>query len=471
MPFARHPKKEVLSSLADAHYQPFWLDDPSRPQPTEKLALDTTADLLVIGAGFTGLWTALLAKEADPDLDVVLLEGRETASGASGVNGGFVAASLTHGFDNGLQRWPNELATLIALGHANLAAIEATVKRLGIDCDYLPSGEISVATEAYQVEMLKSEVEESAPYGEKMEWLDGEQIRGMIHSPLYLGGSFDPSVAMVNPARLAWGLRQACLQVGVRLFENTPVTRLEFDGQLVKAHTPHGSVRSGRVALATNAHPPLLKRLSYYIVPVYDYALMTEPLSASQRASIGWEGRQGVGDSGNQFHYYRTTADGRILWGGYDAVYYWNNGFGAHLEKSPECFARLAGHFFQTFPQLEGLRFTHAWGGAIDTCSRFSAFWGTTHGGHTAYALGYTGLGVGATRFGAQVMLDLLFRTRTERTALQMARTKPLPFPPEPFRSLVINLTRQSLDHADNNQGSRNLWLQLTDFLGLGFNS
>ncbi|MCX6067818.1 MAG: FAD-dependent oxidoreductase, partial [Chloroflexi bacterium] len=147
------------------------------------------------------------------------------------------------------------------------------------------------------------------------------------------------------------------------------------------------------------------------------------PLSAAQRAAIGWNERQGIGDTGNQFHYYRTTADGRILWGGYDAVYYRNNGLGPHLESNPESFGRLAEHFFQTFPQLEGLRFTHAWGGAIDTCSRFSPFWGTAPEGRTAYSVGCTGLGVRSTRFGARVMLDLLVGNSTERTRLEMVRT------------------------------------------------
>jgi glycine/D-amino acid oxidase-like deaminating enzyme len=204
---------------------------------------------------------------------------------------------------------------------------------------------------------------------------------------------------------------------------------------------------------------------------VYDYVLMTEPLTSAQRDSIGWRGREGLSDGNNQFHYFRTTVDGRILWGGYDAVYYWNNGFGSHLENRPESFARLAEHFFQAFPQLEGLRFTHAWAGAIDTCSRFSPFWGTAHHGKTAYSMGYTGLGVGATRFGAQVMLDLLDNKETERTQLEMVRTKPLPFPPEPLRSIGINLSRWSLDQADRHQGHENLWLRTMNWLGLGFDS
>jgi glycine/D-amino acid oxidase-like deaminating enzyme len=215
----------------------------------------------------------------------------------------------------------------------------------------------------------------------------------------------------------------------------------------------------------------LIKRLSDYVVPVYDYVLVTEPLTDAQHESIGWYGREGLSDASRQFHYTRMTTDGRILWGGYDAVYYWNNGFGPHLEKDSASFARLAEHFFQAFPQLEGIRFTHAWGGAIDTCSRFSPFWGTAHHGKMAYALGYTGLGVGASRFGARVILDILDNCKTERTALEMVRTKPLPFPPEPFRSIGINLSRWSMGQSDRNQGRQNLWLRLMDWLGLGFDS
>jgi glycine/D-amino acid oxidase-like deaminating enzyme len=198
---------------------------------------------------------------------------------------------------------------------------------------------------------------------------------------------------------------------------------------------------------------------------------MTEPLTQSQREAIGWEKRIGVGDAGNQFHYYRTSADGRILFGGYDAVYYRNNGFGPHLEIDYKSFGRLADHFFQTFPQLEGLRFTHAWGGAIDTCSRFSAFWGQAFGGKLAYVAGYTGLGVGASRFGAQVMLELLNGADNELTRLRMVRQKPLPFPREPARSAAVNLTRWSMDQADRKEGRRNLWLKVLDATGLGFNS
>ena len=431
-----------------------------------------SCDLLVVGAGFTGLWTALLAKQEDPERDVVLVEGGRVADGATGRNGGFVASSLTHGFANGAERWPDDMPKLLRLGHENLDAIERTVDELGIDCDLIRSGELDVAVEPYQLAGLEEHVAAAAAMGEPVTLLSAEEVRARVDSPTYLGAALDASgVALVDPARLAWGLRQACLDVGVRLHENTPIRRLMDNAGHMVATADAGVITADHVALATNAYPPLLKRLSHYVVPVYDYVLVTEPLTDQQREAVGWTGREGVSDTGNQFHYYRTTSDGRILWGGYDAIYHRGNGFGPQFENNQESYEMLAEHFLQTFPQLRGIRFSHAWGGAIDTCSRFSAFWGTAHDGRVAYVSGYTGLGVGASRFGAATMLDLLDGRETERTSLEMVRTKPLPFPPEPIRSLGIGWTTASLKKADARQGRRNLWLQVLDRLGLGFDS
>ena len=472
MAYSNTPSATALQSIRDASHTPFWLDDPLRPSAQPPLVGVRSTDLLVIGGGFTGLWTALLAKEENPSRDVVLLEGGETAGGASGRNGGFMDASITHGIQNGLRRWPKEFPALLALGMKNLDEIEETVQRLGIECDYLRRGEVSMASEPHQVEELKEEIGIAKRFGIAYEYYEGVQVQQIIKSPFFIAALNLPRCsALVNPAQLAWGLQKACLDLGVEIHERSSVINLEEDDRCVTAHTAHGRVKASRVALATNAYPPLLKRLSYYVVPVYDYALMTEPLTPAQRESIGWQGRHGIGDASRLFHYTRTTADGRILWGGYDAVYHWNNGFGSHLEQDFASFARLAGHFFQAFPQLEGLRFSHAWGGAIDTCSRYSPFWGTVHHGKTAFVMGYTGLGVGASRFGARVLLDILDRKQTERTGLEMVRSKPTPFPPEPFRSIGINITRWSMEWSDRHQGRENLWLKTMNWLGLGFDS
>ncbi|MDH2416853.1 FAD-dependent oxidoreductase [Nocardioides sp. CER19] len=464
-------------ALAQARPMPYWLDDPARPDPLPPLSDAAEADLVVVGGGYTGLWTALLARERFPSRSVLLLEGGRCGDQASGRNGGFASASLTHGFWNGLSRWPDELQTLDRLGEENLAAIGRTVERHGINCDWRVTGELSVATRPHQVTELTELSEEMRARGVEHTLLDQAGVRALVDSPTYVGGLLEPhGTALVEPARLAWGLRQACLDAGVVIHEGTRVTALDRGAAGLRLETasdagPGGSVRAGQVALATNAFPPLLRRLSLMTVPVYDYVLMTEPLTAEQMAAIGWSGRQGIGDSANQFHYYRLTRDNRILWGGYDAVYHYGSRISPELESAGPTHDRLARHFFETFPQLEDVRFTHRWAGVIDTCTRFAAFFGTALRGDVAYALGYTGLGVAATRFGAQVMLDLLSGEETERTRLEMVRSKPLPFPPEPLRWTGIRLTTRSLAKADADGGRRNLWLRALDRAGLGFDS
>ncbi|MDX3072955.1 FAD-dependent oxidoreductase [Streptomyces sp. MI02-7b] len=459
-------------SLADAQPTPYWLEDPGRPRAGSALVGDEHCDLLVVGGGYTGLWTALLAKERDPRRDVVLVEGKEVGWAASGRNGGFCAASLTHGPANGLARWPGEFAALEELGNRNLDGIEEAVARYSIDCDFERTGEIDVATEPYQFDALRAAAEEAARHGVELEVLDRDQVRAEVDSPTFVGGLWDRTgVAMLHPAKLAWGLKRACEDLGVRIYEHTRATGLARNGSGMAVRTPYGRIFARHVALGTNVFPSLVKRVRHYVVPVYDYALMTEPLTAGQLGAIGWKRRQGLGDSANQFHYFRLTADHRILWGGYDAVYPYGGRLDAARDERPETYLKLARHFFRCFPQLEGVRFTHAWGGAIDTCSRFSALFGTAHDGRVSYAAGYTGLGVGATRFGADVMLDLLAGESTARTALEMVRSKPMPFPPEPLAWAGIGLTKWSLGRADRNAGRRNLWLKTMDRLGLGFDS
>jgi glycine/D-amino acid oxidase-like deaminating enzyme len=454
--------EELGRLVTAARAKPFWLDRPDAPPARPPVRGDLACDLVVIGGGFTGLWTALLAKEANPGRSVTVIEGNRVGWAASGRNGGFCDASLTHGAANGLERFPAEFDTLQRLGAENLDAIEATVRKYGIDCDFERTGSIAVATEEHQVEELR----------QAGTFLDTEAMRAQVNSPTYLAGSWDrDGTAMISPAKLAWGLAAACERIGVRIAEHTPATGLASDADGVTVRTPGGVLRAKRAALGTSAFPSLVRRLRPYIVPVYDYVLVTEPLSAAQLASVGWANRQGIGDSGNQFHYYRLTADNRILWGGYDAIYHFGHHVRMAYDQRPATFVKLADHFFTTFPQLEGLGFSHRWGGAIDTCSRFCAFFGTAHHGRVGYALGYTGLGVGASRFSARVMLDLLSGERTELTELDMVRSKPIPFPPEPLAYLGVQATRWSLAQADRQSGRRNLWLRALDAAGLGFDS
>ncbi|HEV2426878.1 MAG TPA: FAD-dependent oxidoreductase [Acidimicrobiales bacterium] len=463
----------VLRHLAHAQPELWWLDaDPLEPAPHAALVGDLGADLCVVGAGYTGLWTALLAKERDPGREVVVLECTETGAGASGRNGGFCSTSLTHGFRNGQRRWPDEMSVIERLGRENLDGIEETLRRYSIPCDWERTGELRVAVAEWQMRDLLEEAALRNQRGDHVEVLSAEQARARLDSPSYVGALYDPDgTALVDPARLVWGLERACLSLGVKIFENSPVEWLEDVDDAVRVHTPYGAVTAARVALGTNVFAPLVRAARRYVVPVYDYVLVTEPLTDAQLSSIGWSGREGVADAGNQFHYYRLTKDNSILWGGYDVVYKFRSQVRREFEFRAETYATLAAHFLTTFPQLEGIRFTHAWGGAIDTCSRFSPFWDTAMRGKVAYVLGYTGLGVASTRFGAATMLDLLDGLDTERTRLTMVRRRPWPFPPEPLRWLFIRATQAAIRSADEHDGRRNLWLKLMDALGLGFDS
>ncbi|MEI2703815.1 MAG: FAD-dependent oxidoreductase [Ilumatobacteraceae bacterium] len=463
-----------LDAIADADPYPYWYDDKDEPDSNPTLVRTESCDLCVVGGGYTGLWTAIIAKERDPRKDVVLIEAHEVGSAASGRNGGFMEASITHGVMNGHSRWPDELDTLEDLGLQNLNEIEAAIARYRIDCDYERTGVIDVATSAHSqsyVEELREEFQLLRNLKQDVEWLDEAAIRSQINSPTYVGGVWRKDrAALVDPARLAWGLKTAAMSLGVRIYEDTKATAIDKDGVGVLITTPLGRVRAGKVALATNAFKPLLKRIGHYIAPVYDYCMVTEPLSKAQLAETGWANRQGVSDIPNQFHYYRLTEDNRILWGGYDVIYFWRGKVNAELESRPATWAKLSSHFFTTFPQLEGVKFSHVWGGVIDTCSRFSVFWGQAMQGRVAYALGYTGLGVASSRFGGEVMVDLLDGRRSKATLTQFVKEKPLPFPPEPFRFAGIQATRWSLDREDKT-GKRNAWLRTLDRMGLGFDS
>lgn len=459
-------------SYAEASRLPFWLDTPDRPDPAPPPEADADADLAIVGGGLSGLWAAVLAKEDEPERDVVLIEADRIADGASGRNGGFLSSFLTHGAANGMARFPEEMPALERLGLENFAAIRETIARHGIECGFEATGDLDVAVEPHEVEWLDEEAAVLRDLGHEVELLDRERTLAEVRSPIHLGALWRKSGgASVDPARLCWGLARVARELGVRIHERTPVARLHRRGGGIELELDAARLRARRVLLATSAFPGLVGTIRRRIVPVYDYVLVTEPLTAAQHDAIGWVNRQGIGDAANRFHYYRLTADDRILWGGYDAIYNYGNGIGERFEQREESFATLASHFFTAFPQLEGIRFSHRWGGAIDTCSRFFAFYGTALDGRVAYTVGHTGLGVGASRFGARVTLDLLAGRETEANRLRAVRSKPMPFPPEPLRWAAIELTRNRLAAADRRAGRRGLWLRMLDRLGLGFDS
>lgn len=461
---------EVARALADARLLPVWWEDQESGPVTDRLSGDIGADLVIVGGGLTGLWAAIEAASRQPGRSVVLLEGAHVAAGASGRNGGFVSPSLTHGLAHGAATWPDELPQLVAMGQRNLVEIAELLARENVDAQLRLCGKTTVATRPHEAAALHELHALHQEHGLESTYLTAEQVRADVHSPTYLAGLSSPAGGLVHPVRMTTGLRDVALQEGVVLHECSAVTSLHSQGVDLVCRTAHGSVRTGQVLLATNAFPPLLRRIRQYVLPVWDHVLATEPLTTEQLSRIGWADNQGLTDAGNQFHYYRRTADDRIVWGGYDAIYYFGNRTEASREQRDSSHQLLAEQFYATFPQLEDVRMSHRWAGVIDTTSRFTPLFGTAFGGRLAYAVGYTGLGVASSRFGAQVALDLLARQETERTELSMVRRRPVPFPPEPLRWTAVQTTRRALAREDE-RGRRGLLLRTMDRLGIGFNS
>jgi glycine/D-amino acid oxidase-like deaminating enzyme len=451
----------------------YWLRGET-PAAGPPLTAETTADVAIVGAGFTGLWTALALTETDPGLRVVVLEAETVAFGASGRNGGFCDASLTHGLANGIRHFPDELEVLEAEGLANLRDLIAFTRRHGVECDLEETGTLTLADQPYQVDEFRAWLEVAAAHGEVLEFLDRAAVQAEVHSPLWQAGLHRPPGrdALLDPARLCRGLARVARERGVVVHEHTRVGRLERVAGGVRVRAVNGgSVRAAHVVVATSAYSGWLRRLGSRFVPVYDYALVSEPLAPDERSAVGWVRRQGLSDANNQFHYFRLTADDRILWGGYDAVYHFGSRVGPQLDRRPATFERLEAQFFRAFPQLAGLRFPYRWGGAIDTTTRFTVTFGQTLGGRVTYALGYTGLGVGASRWAAGVVRDFILRPDEDRLRLRLVRSSPVPFPPEPLRSVAVNAVRRELDRADRNEGRRGLLLRTLDELGIGFDS
>ncbi|HMB74754.1 MAG TPA: FAD-binding oxidoreductase [Kiloniellaceae bacterium] len=465
-------KVKAASTLAknavkDVTLFPFWLDSEAAPAATQHLIGKTDCDLLIVGGGFTGLWAAIQAKEADPGRDVVLIEQQKVAYGASGRPGGIFSTSIMHGLSNAVAIFPKDLDALERLGQENAAAFLDSLARYDIDCQADWGGELTVAVSPAHVAGLREEHELHVAHGHDAVLLDAEETRAQINSPLYCGAVWNKKASgTLHPARLAWGLRAAALALGVRLYELTPMTRVEDEGSTLRVFTRYGQVRAPKVLFATNAFAAGHRRINHRVAAIRDRILMTEPLSEAQMARIGWANRQGVYDTRTQLNYARLTRDNRILFGGRLGYFYNNDTDPASDRESPAVFERLAGAFFKTFPQLEDLRFSHAWSGPIALTTRMAVHFQRYYGDKGIYAGGYSGFGISGSRFGARIGLALLDKRKDPELEMAFATTLPNWLPPEPFRYLGAQITMYALDTLDEKGGWRRAWLRLVYAMG-----
>ena len=450
----------------------YWLARlPRRDVDPLRAPLDT--DVAVVGGGLTGLWTALFLKELDPARDVTVVERGIVASGASGRNAGMLAETLDHTHGLAIQHFGRAEATrLAALGEANVRELAAFVRDRGIDCAYEPSGRFMVAfTEAHLAEARRN-LEVARSLGiETHRLLGREEMQAEVRSPLYLGGLEVRGGAILDPARFTDGLRREAARLGVRVLERTQVEALEEDGAGVRLRANGTSLRARRAVLATSAYThQLLPKVRHRFIPLYDYILVSEPLTPAQWEAIGWRGRQGITDGRTFFNYFRPTDDGRVLWGTSEAAYYRGNRVDEACDHSPRHYQSLRASWRRTFPQLAELEWPYAWGGAICSTTRLTPFFGRALGGRVWYGLGYTGHGLGSTRLAGRILAHLVLDRPSELLSLSMVRRPPFPYPPEPLRGWAVASVTRALRKVDAG-AAPGLMLRLLERMGLGFSS
>ena len=466
-----------IAALKDAVARPLWHDPAIMPEPQPPLIKDENCELLIVGGGFTGLWAAMQAKERKPDADIILIEQTFVGDGASGRNGGFLERTLTHGETNTDAQFPGEADRLDELGQQNIKELLDTLEKYNIDARYEHVGHTAVALNEVTAQELQQQYKDDKENGHDVVWFDKEAAKQQVNSPkiyaaLWYRDSLD---GVVDPARLCWGLKQVLLkQLGVRIYEGTRLLNLEPVGkESMKANCQHATIHADKILLATNAFKNVIGRARRSVIPVWDYQIATEPLTDDQLQRIKWgtpESRHALGDHANMFHYFRLTKDNRITWGGGGAVrYYFNNGTDMKLMDAPARYEQLAREFFEFFPDLHDVKFSNKWGGIIATSTRFCMVPGSVFDGRVAWAIGYTGLGVGATRFGARIGIEMLGYEPSDILDMQFVKKRALPWAPEPFRWFGVKMTQLALIKADKNNGRRGLWLKFLDSLGLGF--
>ena len=476
------------------------------------------ADIAIIGAGLTGLWTAIFLKTLDPRLEIVVLEQGIAAYGASGRNAGMLGAAIDHSYPLAIAHFGRkEAARLARLGVENLDNLLRFLEERRIDCDLERTGQMHVALTPAQAVELRESVEVARQLGVNHDrFLDAEATRAELNCARYQAGVLTPHGCILNPVKLVEGLKREAARAGTVFHERTRVTAIERSNggvRLRTEHVPGGAAGSGvrmeatgvaaerlqaaaarlraaaaraqasvapgapgevvaqRVILATNAYThQIFPRLQSRFIPLYDYILVSEPLTAEQMSRLGWRRRQSVADMRTFFKYYRLTADNRILWGTSEAAYYPGNRVDPSCDHSERHYGELHASFLRHFPALGEIRFPYAWGGPICSTTRLTPFFGSAEDGRILYGLGYTGHGLGTTHLAGQILAHMALERPSPLLDLALVRKKPFPYPPEPLRSLAVRTVTRALRRVDAG-GRPGLLLRCLDAMGIGLSS
>lgn len=439
--------------MADYEEKSYWLAS-SPYEESAPLDSSTKVDVAIVGGGFCGLSTAYYLKRADPSLRVAVLEDKVVGYGASGRNAGFAMTLLDASHRHLLHNYGE------ARARAAYQALVRSVRHIGewakehdVDCEYEENGLLLVATNPGQERRVRGDFEAAERLGAGVRFLGREELVQEVNSPLYRCAIEEDACALINPAKLVRGLSRVVREMGVEVFEGTTAHEIK-KGPPPLIITERGQVECEQLVLATNAYSVQFPELRRSVIPVYTYIVLTEPLTDAQWASIGWGRRQGIEDKRNYVHYYRPTSDGRIVWGGRDAVYYWGSGIGSRYDRCENVFRELEQSLNETFPSLKEVRLTHFWGGPVALTADFVPLCGTLQGTPIHYGLGYCGHGVAPSNTVGRILSDLVLGRETEDTELFFVNKRPLRYPPEPLRWMGYTVIRRTLLGSDQDMDS-----------------
>ena len=442
-----------MSAASDYRKLSLWLDTvPGSLEPGPPLPGNRDVDVAIVGAGFTGLWTAYYLAQADPGLRIAICEKEIAGFGASGRNGGWCSALFPASLAK-LERMAGR-AQAIAMHRA----MQQTVDEVGraaaaesIDCHWAKGGTVQLARSATQLERAAAEVREARTFGfgeDDLRLLTADEARSMVSASGVVGGTFTPHCAAIHPARLVRGLADAVRRRGVELFERTPV----LDIQPGKLSTPSGTVRAQYVVRATEGYTPRLPGLRRAVAPVYSLMIATAPLPEAAWDEIGLAGRPTFGDLRHLIIYGQRTADGRLAFGGRGAPYHLGSAVRPSFDRVPAVFAALRRTLAELFPVLGSARITHAWGGPIGVPRDWCASVGLDRSTGIGWAGGYVGDGVSTTNLAGRTLSDLITGADTDITRLPWVGHRSPRWEPEPLRWLGVNAGLQVMSWADRQE-------------------
>ncbi|MEW6442763.1 MAG: FAD-dependent oxidoreductase [bacterium] len=440
--------------MDDFREKSYWLTT-REYQPGAPLKGNREVDVAIVGGGFTGLATAYFIKKAAPAMNVALLESQVIGYGASGRNGGFSMTLFGMTLSLTAMRFGRQAAK--EAHHYMERAVDLVrdlVRAEGLDCDYEHPGFLRVATSEKYRKRILHEIELAHSLGiTGIDWLDRQRLLDQIRSPLYLGAWWEPRCGILNPAKLAWSWKEVIRRHKVEVYEQTPVIGIEKSKKEIRLTVPWGKVTTGRLVLATNAYSHLIPQLKRKQVPVWTHIVMTEPLRDRHFERIGWSGRQGIEDGRELVHYYRLTADNRLVMGGRDVSL--ARGSDMDRDRNEQTFLGLEKDVRRIFPDLRDLSFTHRWGGPVSVPLDLAPALGRLGDRRIVYSLGCVGHGVSLSHLNGKTLADLVLEKKTDLTDMFFVNRTTIPWPPEPARALISRAVRGAMRLGDRLNDAR----------------